>query len=327
MSHNVNLYVVQDSPEIQTLLDQVAHVKEGGYALIEAYSLVNHLSKTDNSINTEGDDLGHEILRKLASNGAVAVAHIETDYFGGSGTQCASSILHGIVEEACGTGPINQALHRIGVNRTSQLDEFDCINLGRYRSNDDVIKEWNSKAFNTFEWSNMYRRFILKSIPSEILSIQRSEQTRFYETRDKYYVTDGNVIAEVHEAHELKVEDSPYLEIKYKKTRLKPEAIAEIKPTDFPSFSYRYCETGCFNFFEFDHLIICEAEYGVMIPESLAKLVLLEVTEQIQSLSSILIDLPKKKKEPKVFCPECDSQMAKLSTGGYKCIACNYVWQ
>ena len=70
------------------------------------------------------------------------VAHIETDYFGGSGYQAATLFINGkevyskSSEHEFRVSPINDVLKLMGVNKTS-LDEFDTIGLGNYRSNDD----------------------------------------------------------------------------------------------------------------------------------------------------------------------------------------------
>lgn len=92
------------------------------------------------------------------------IAYIETDYYGGTGFQCAVAWKDGEVEfypNAAGEEegfqmdrnsrePINDALSKIGVERylTEDLedldefskDEFDKLGLGKYRDNDDWIK-------------------------------------------------------------------------------------------------------------------------------------------------------------------------------------------
>lgn len=70
----------------------------------------------------------------------------ETDYFGGAGEQSAeifeisdgkSKSISGIID---GYHPINEALKKIGVQRESGMDEFDTIDLGKYRTNNDFAK-------------------------------------------------------------------------------------------------------------------------------------------------------------------------------------------
>jgi len=69
----------------------------------------------------------------------------ETDYFGGAGEQSAEifEILDGKSKSfgiLSGYNPINESLRKIGVQRESGMDEFDTINLGKYRTNSDFIK-------------------------------------------------------------------------------------------------------------------------------------------------------------------------------------------
>jgi hypothetical protein len=71
------------------------------------------------------------------------VASINTDYFGGAGSQSASVTMDGNViyeiddEEFPRARPINEALRLLGVRRKDDMDEFDTIGLGNYRTNQD----------------------------------------------------------------------------------------------------------------------------------------------------------------------------------------------
>ena len=66
-------------------------------------------------------------------------AVIETDYFGGSGTQCASYYSNGIQELR-----VRKAM--------DMLDEFDTIGLGKYRRTDDdrfwEVESWGQRIGN-----------------------------------------------------------------------------------------------------------------------------------------------------------------------------------
>lgn len=87
-------------------------------------------------------------------------AYIETDYFGGTGVQISETWEDGkkidgplisydgikntqtgeqvkVVENA-----INQSLQNIGIYRHEDKDEFDSIGLGKYRSYNDILKEY-----------------------------------------------------------------------------------------------------------------------------------------------------------------------------------------
>lgn len=71
------------------------------------------------------------------------IAKIETDYFGGSGNQWAKLFVDNkrVYDESdelhWKVRPINEVLVKMGVVRNSGEDEFDTLNLGKYRSNSD----------------------------------------------------------------------------------------------------------------------------------------------------------------------------------------------
>jgi len=94
-------------------------------------------------------------------------AYIETDYFGGLGTQISEAWFKGeriigplisfdgienpkvpsgavLVEDS-----INATLKTIGVYRHEGKDEFDSIRLGSYRSNEKIIEEYRKTQSNT----------------------------------------------------------------------------------------------------------------------------------------------------------------------------------
>lgn len=63
---------------------------------------------------------------------------IYTDYFGGVGEQYSELYLNGVKIQEYET--VNEGLKEIGVIR-GYSDEFDAVNLGNYRSYDDIIFE------------------------------------------------------------------------------------------------------------------------------------------------------------------------------------------
>jgi hypothetical protein len=68
-----------------------------------------------------------------------AIAYIETEYFGGSGSQAATVWDRGeqsLAPEKRARGPINRALRLLGVRAAALKDEFDTIQLGNERSNE-----------------------------------------------------------------------------------------------------------------------------------------------------------------------------------------------
>lgn len=71
------------------------------------------------------------------------ICEIETDYFGGFGEQSAKLYRDNLVlmnedtRKDPVSNPINQALKMMGVEAKPGMDEFDTVNLGRYRTNED----------------------------------------------------------------------------------------------------------------------------------------------------------------------------------------------
>jgi hypothetical protein len=88
----------------------------------------------------------HHMMNRIAS--APLFAIIETDYFGGNGSQ-AAAVYQGHVEIMPAAvspigertiGPINAALRLLGVVPSRGADEFDSLGLGAYRSFDDLFE-------------------------------------------------------------------------------------------------------------------------------------------------------------------------------------------
>jgi hypothetical protein len=74
--------------------------------------------------------------------GAVRYAIIETDYFGGVGTQAAVVYENKQVIMPTKQGGINTALAVLGVQRSTDKDEFDTIQLGKYRDFSDYFEKY-----------------------------------------------------------------------------------------------------------------------------------------------------------------------------------------
>ena len=74
-----------------------------------------------------------KIMQYYSGNGMLA--YLETDYFGGIGTQAGVLFEKGnmTVEPVEGEGTINYILERMGVYRERGKDEFDSLGLGNYR--------------------------------------------------------------------------------------------------------------------------------------------------------------------------------------------------
>jgi len=71
------------------------------------------------------------------------VAYVETEYFGGDGGEGAIVARGGkiVFGPAEGEGSINAALQLLGAKKEGGRDEFDSIELGRFRSNEDWIEQ------------------------------------------------------------------------------------------------------------------------------------------------------------------------------------------
>ena len=88
-----------------------------------------------------------EVKRKIPSSSAIAVDRmplVETDYFGGNGTQWAAAY-YGNTElmplKEADAGPINSALKAIGV-RSLLTDRFTAVGLGEHRDWDDLFNDY-----------------------------------------------------------------------------------------------------------------------------------------------------------------------------------------
>ncbi|NOT41812.1 MAG: hypothetical protein HOP13_15125 [Alphaproteobacteria bacterium] len=90
-----------------------------------------------------------ELARECSVHGPIAYA--ETDYFGGVGVQSAAAWIQGKLALPPTThpaGPINAALHTIGLERANGLDEFDTLGLGLVRRM-DVFEERTPESLET----------------------------------------------------------------------------------------------------------------------------------------------------------------------------------
>jgi hypothetical protein len=72
------------------------------------------------------------------------VAYVETNYFGGAGSQAATVFSGGprvLRRPRAAYGPINEALRALGVPREGGYDPFDTLGLGRYRETGSWLRE------------------------------------------------------------------------------------------------------------------------------------------------------------------------------------------
>ena len=95
-----------------------------------------------NLIDERFQFLTPKIVKLLAEHSSnTSTGYIETDYFGGQGSQGAILARAGkiIYGPKIGDGSINEALKLMGIQKASSLDEFDTVELGRFRSNEDFV--------------------------------------------------------------------------------------------------------------------------------------------------------------------------------------------
>ena len=89
----------------------------------------------------------HHMVNAIADDPLFAV--IETDFFGGIGDQVAA-VYRGQKELMAPRvgyrGPINDALHLLGVTARGPLDLFDTLGLREYRDFDDLYEEYEDDA-------------------------------------------------------------------------------------------------------------------------------------------------------------------------------------
>jgi hypothetical protein len=82
-----------------------------------------------------------DLVREVTSVAEPLFAIIQTDYFGGSGSQWAVAF-RGATRLTGEKTSINTALAALGVRASSPDDEFDTIGLGRYRSNPEYLDRY-----------------------------------------------------------------------------------------------------------------------------------------------------------------------------------------
>ena len=118
---------------------QLAAAFEGDYVIL----ILDHESvwywseKLGLSSDSESEDIDFacELIFHFAKEiGFQQYGIIQTDYFGGVGSQCASLYDNGRL--LIGEKMIDDILRELGVVRTKDKDEFDILNLSEYRSGD-----------------------------------------------------------------------------------------------------------------------------------------------------------------------------------------------
>lgn len=95
----------------------------------------------------EGDNTG---LLALSSVGCLVsenakVAYIEAEFFGGDGMQASMVFENGKItlDKTVSRNAINSALHYLGVEKLTYIDEFEALRLGKYRNTEQWITTKN----------------------------------------------------------------------------------------------------------------------------------------------------------------------------------------
>lgn len=91
----------------------------------------------------KGDSPGVELTSEyklVRDKPAVDHVFIETDYFGGIGEQFAYLFVNGVKKRPKHTSlPINKCLKEFGVVSNPGMDEFDTLNLSKWRTNEELF--------------------------------------------------------------------------------------------------------------------------------------------------------------------------------------------
>jgi hypothetical protein len=156
MSHYIRVIIAREKL-IQRLADtwQTAHI----ISLKQDFCLIPLTDELHDEIISEyppesGEGLEEFILLSPPIQAILAnhsqsgpIAYIETDYFGGEGSQSAILYEGGDIKtgprQSKWPGAINGILRELGVKRTLPYDRFDTLGLGTFRNNDDILEKNN----------------------------------------------------------------------------------------------------------------------------------------------------------------------------------------
>lgn len=144
MGHKINAFIGKDHA-IQKLSDswikaRAVPLKQGCsmvYLTDGLFDDITELYGTDDELNgAQFESFTTAVFELMQEySNCCMLAYIETDYFGGTGTQSGILFKNGrvIIEPTQKENIINIILHELGVYREDGKDEFDSIELGKYR--------------------------------------------------------------------------------------------------------------------------------------------------------------------------------------------------
>ncbi|MBR1593051.1 MAG: hypothetical protein IJ666_08625 [Ruminococcus sp.] len=156
MGHNINAFIAKEYV-IQRISEHWIHAEKYNLPQGYALSLLNDnllddieelFNKEDTCKYPQFQFLTDSVISFFAQESkGTEIIYIETDYFGGYGTQSGILFENGqmMSKPMQGEGTINFLLHKIGVYRENNKDEFDSLQLFRFRHMDygeniDLIK-------------------------------------------------------------------------------------------------------------------------------------------------------------------------------------------
>lgn len=157
MGHTISAIIVKKESYRNSVINKVVD-KQDDFLTISKYAELNkglllfpfgstYQFKKEGFVSPqEVVNQGHDILCSELSLDYRECVYVETDYFGGYGDQSASYYKDGklIYEDLNSHGCINECLSRMGIVRDKdnygKVDEFDTIGLGKFRTNESIIK-------------------------------------------------------------------------------------------------------------------------------------------------------------------------------------------
>ena len=172
MAHNIQAFIsLLDCLEKEASKLETAHIVSlpQGFAMLPVTDTLRQEAATIYpSQEIQPFEEFYDLTDSVARLGAqmsrhTPVTYIETEYWGGDGTQAAviwhrgKVVLRPYMKEldwrqdqvsklAVRRGPVSIALSRLGVKVDKELDEYAALGLGRFRSNEDWIEQptWGS---------------------------------------------------------------------------------------------------------------------------------------------------------------------------------------
>jgi len=168
MGHQIQCFIGKEELIRELANNWIYAQKVDLSAGFSAVPLTDHLAADMNELANLSTELAHEgflklsksielVLQNSSNNGIIG--YIETEYFGGSGSQSAISYSKGNIQNGpyttktdwdvkalkyvntpIGERAINSILYGMGLKQTNYMDGFDNLGLGKYRSNEKFLK-------------------------------------------------------------------------------------------------------------------------------------------------------------------------------------------